>query len=153
MCYSLMVNGLIKRSKDEKEIVRVLWISAELDRVFLINIFDKSWPYEDKLSDLNLLIYEKKVEIVSNEIFYRLIAESELSERDKNKRDKAFNTVMELYKNIGEPSIFITHKRNKIINKIIKKCGVSRRTIEDYTKRYWKRGMNPNSLLPDTYWC
>ena len=153
MCCSLMVNSLIKRGQDEKEIERVLWISKDIDVVFLINIFDNSWPHEVKLSELIVLIDEKKAQFITNEIHYRLIVESELSEKDRNKRDKAFNAVMEFYKYISEPDIFITHERNKFINKVIKECGSSRRTIEDYIKRYWKRGMNPNSLLPDTHRC
>lgn len=153
MCCSLMVNSLIKIGEDEKEIERVLWISKELDLVFLINTFDKSWPHEAKLSELTVLINEKKVKLITNEVHYRLIIESELSEKDRNKRDKAFNAVMEFYKYVDEPNIFITYERNKFINKVIKKCSISRRTIEDYIKRYWKRGMNPNVLLPDTYRC
>ncbi|WPC42841.1 Mu transposase C-terminal domain-containing protein [Clostridium sp. JS66] len=153
MCCSLTVNSLIKVGEDEKEIERVLWISEEINIAFLINIFDKSWPHEAKLSELTVLINEKMVQFITNEVHYRLIVESELSEKDKNKRDKAFKAVMEFYKYIDEPNIFITHERNKFISKVIKKCGISRRTVEDYIKRYWKRGMNPNSLLPDTYKC
>lgn len=153
MCCSLMVNSLIKMDEDERKIERVLWISEELDLVFLINIFDKFWPHEVKLSELNKFIKDKKIQCVVNEVYYRLIVENELSEKDRNKREKAFNAVMEFYKYIGEPNIFITHERNKFINNVIKECGISRRTVEDYIKRYWKRGMNPNALLPDTYKC
>ncbi|UZW12831.1 Mu transposase C-terminal domain-containing protein [Clostridium pasteurianum] len=153
MCSSLTVNSLIKIGEQEKDIERVLWILEEIDVVFLINIFDKSWPHEAKLSELIILINDKKVQFITNEVFYRLIVESELNDKDKNKRDKAFNVVMEFYKYIGEPNIFITHERNKFISKVIKKYGISRRTVEDYVKRYWKRGMNPNALLSDTYRC
>lgn len=153
MCCSIMINSLIKIGEDEKEIERVLWISKDIDVAFLINIFNTSWPHEVKLSELIVLINEKKAQIIINEVHYRLIVESELSEKDKSKRDKVFNAVMEFYKYIDEPNIFITNERNKFINEVIRKCGISRRTIEDYIKRYWKRGMNPNALLPDIYRC
>lgn len=51
-----MVNSLIKIRQDEKEIERVLWISKDINVVFLINIFDNSWPYEAKLSEVIVLI-------------------------------------------------------------------------------------------------
>ncbi|MEG0774394.1 Mu transposase C-terminal domain-containing protein [Clostridium sp.] len=153
MSYSLMLNSLLKKKEDENSIERVLWISEELDFVFLINIYDTSWPYSANVSDLTALLRENKIETVSDEIYYRLVDDNGLSEKDIAKRNKAYEVVLEFYKNIGEPNIFITKERNKYISYIIKKYGFSRRTIEDYIKRYWKRGMNRNSLLPDTYRC
>lgn len=153
MCNKLMLNSLIERNEDEKIIERILWISEEVDIVILINIFDNSWPYQEKISELNMLLSEKKINLISNEIYCRLIEDNKLSEIDIKKRNKAFEIVMEFYRNVDEPNIFITKERNKFINKVIKKCELSRRTIEDYIKRYWKRGMNRNALLPDTYRC
>lgn len=153
MYCSLNVNSLIKINEDEKEIHRILWVSEDADAVFLINIFDKSWPHEVKLSDFAIDIKENRVKFITNEIYNRVINANELSQRDINKRNKAFNVIMEFYQYIGEPNIFITSERNKYMNKVIEKHEISRRTAEDYIKRYWKRGMTPNSLLPDTYKC
>jgi len=150
---NIMLNTLIQRNKDEKLIERVLWISEETDIAFLINIFDRSWPYEIKLSKLNRLFIGEEIEVITSEVNFRIIDELDISDKEIKRRDKACQVVMELYKNIDEPNIFVTRERNKFINNVISKYGVSRRTIEDYIKKYWKRGSTKNSLLADYHHC
>ncbi|HEY8890313.1 MAG TPA: Mu transposase C-terminal domain-containing protein [Clostridium sp.] len=153
MHYNIMLNSLVQWNKDEKLIERVLWISEEIDIVFLINIFDRSWPYEIKLSKLYTLLIEEEIDVITNEIHFRVVDEVDISDKDVERRNKSYQVVMEFYKNIDEPNIFMTRERNKFINNVISKYGISRSTVEDYVKKFWKRGKTINSLLTDYHHC
>ncbi len=153
MYCNIMLNSLIQWDKDEKLIQRVLWLSEKDDMAFLINIFDRSWPYEIKLSKLNTLQMGKKIEVIKNEKYFRVIDEAQLSNKEITRRDKAYEIVMEIYKNTDEPNIFVTRERNKFIGKVICKYGVSRSTVEECIRKYWQRGKTRNSLISDYYHC
>lgn len=143
----IMINTLIKREEIKE---RILWLSEEDDVVILININDNSWPqinsYYEIKSELNI----KKAEIIDDDNI-RIISEDSINLIEKEKRDKAYSIVMYFYEICKEPLIYDTKIRNKYIKEVIRKYKVSRSTVELYLKRYWKRGMTKNSLIPDFY--
>ena len=143
----IMINALIKREETKE---RILYISKEEDIIILININDNSWPqlnsYYEIKSELNI----KKAEIIDDDNI-RIISEDSINLIEKEKRDKAYSIVMYFYEICKEPLIYDTKIRNKYIKEVIRKYKVSRSTVELYLKRYWKRGMTKNSLIPDFY--
>lgn len=149
---NLYVNNVIKNNKNG-EIERILYINLIENNIILININDKNWNYS--------IDYDSFIESITNEerqtIKYisnlNTVSELELTEVEKEKRNKAFKIVNELYKITGEPDIFIKKVRNENIKIICHKFKVSRNTVDTYLKRFWKNGMTKNALLPNYYLC
>lgn len=148
----IYVNTLV-RKLETGEVERVLYIDLYEKNIILININDRNWSY---VEDYNIFInsFERdKRKIIEDIDSCNIVSEIDLTEVEKEKRDKAYKIVMEFYKYAQEPDIFNKKIRNMNMDKICKKFKVSRSTVEVYLKRYWKRGMSKNALLPDYFLC
>lgn len=146
----IMVNTVVKKL-EVGVIARVLWVDKNENTVILINVTDNDWPYKEEYSYFVDSIKNKSIEIIEYTNNSSFIDEILIIKLDKRKRDKAYEVVMEFYKSIPGCDIFNKKLRNKYINTITKKFNISRSAVELYLKRYWKRGMTKNSLLPDYY--
>lgn len=144
----LMLNMLIQNENKEK--LRVLWISKNSDDIYVINVNDNRWQYLYSKSELKTEINKGKAVIVDDFTF--ILSEDDISDKNKQIRDKYFNVISELYKLIDEPEIF-TKERNKYIVKLSYEHKIARSSIEGALKRYWKGGKTKNSLLPHYYKC
>lgn len=70
------------------------------------------------------------------------------SPEDMRKAKDNFNLIEPLLEDIN---IFDHKKRNKLIKARAKEVGSSQSHVSKQLKRYWKRGMCLNALLPDTH--
>jgi Integrase core domain. len=147
----ILVNMVVKKLKNNT-IERVLW--ADNERVIIINVEDNSWEYQEEYNLFIESFNNKEREIINNYIDNTIfLEENSINNVEKTKRDRAYEVVMEFYNRINEPDIFYIKLRNKHIEDVIKKFNISRSTVELYLKKYWKRGMTKNSLLPNYYLC
>ncbi|MCE5221180.1 MAG: Mu transposase C-terminal domain-containing protein [Clostridium sp.] len=146
----ILINTVMKKL-ESSVIERVLW--ADKNIVILINVEDNSWVYEEEYKLVIDSIKNKKREIIDYADNTFFIEENSINNVEKIKRDRAYEVVMEFYKKINEPDIFDIKLRNQHIKYVVKKFNISRSTAELYLKKYWKRGMTKNSLLPDYYLC
>jgi hypothetical protein len=148
----LVVNALIKY-KDSERIERILWFDKVTNVITLINVFDNSWPYFQEYSYIEELIRQDNIEMIDNDPFVRIINENEISEKEKAKRDSAWEIINYMYSKLGVPKIFIIEGRREVLNKTIAEFNVSRNTIDNYLKRFFKRGQVKNTLLSDYVNC
>src|SRR5690606_15416786 len=78
------------------------------------------------------------------------VEEDELTTKEKQIRDKANLIIKSI---MVEPHIYYKSTRGKLIKEASIKFNTSEKTIRNYLKRYWQRGMTTNALLPDYYKC
>lgn len=149
---NININNVVKNYKNNI-IERVLYIDISENTIILINIDDNKWNYSIDYSVFIKSLEDKEREVIDYISNNSIISEISISKLEKEKRDRAYEIVCEFYKYNKEPDIFNKKIRNKNIDTICKKFNVSRSTVEGYLKRYWKKGMTKNTLLPNYYLC
>ena len=148
----LVINSLIKY-KDTGIIERILWVENMVNLIVVINISDNCWPVFREFNHIKELINEKEIEILNNEPFFRLFSEEELSIKEKGKRDFAWRILELIFNKIDKPNVFIKGERREILKEVIAEFNISRNTVDNYLKRFWKRGQVKNSLISDLGNC
>lgn len=149
----LAVNTLITWKKDNDTFIteRILWVNKNLDIVYVIDINTDSLPVIRTLTEIKSAIRQGLADNKVNDKYKRFVAEDDLKEKDKIKRDKAWEVIKDII--FLEPEIYEKSERRNLINKVAKTYNVHHNSLVNYLKRYWKRGMTKNTLLPDFYHC
>lgn len=148
----LFVNDLIASTNESEEatIERILWIEENNILTYTIDINSATaLPVMKKMSPLLKGIRSGEVVKVEKDPGIKLIDENNLSEKDKEIREKAWQVISEIAVGENEPNILSPLKRGVLVNKAIERYGISKATIYKYLRRYWQRGKTKNSLLPD----
>ncbi|MQR93685.1 Mu transposase C-terminal domain-containing protein [Fictibacillus phosphorivorans] len=143
----LSMNMLLQFENDLKSIERVVFIDDSYQTCFLINVFDNSFPIAKEIKEVVDSIDDGTVKIIHHDPWALLLSENDISEKAKLAQEKAWAVVSRLLA-IGVDNLLNTTSRNKVINKIANEMGINHKTVVKYLKRYWKRGMYPDSLLP-----
>jgi hypothetical protein len=99
--------------------------------------------FETILQEINA---EKLVSI--KDPFARIIDEKYLSELQISKRDSDWEIILKYWVN-NKRELLEKKSRNMLFEKISQEIGLSVPKIKKLFSRYWQRGMNRNSLLPD----
>ena len=149
----LTINTLIswKTDDDNKKVERILWIEPQSNITYVIDVNLNAFPYSRLLSDIEESIKQGIAFIETDDAFGRIINEEDISEKDKEARDKAWEIISEIV--CLEPLIFIPKERRNLIKKVSTLHNVHENTVVKYLKKYWKRGKTKNALLPDYYQC
>lgn len=148
----VMVNSLIQWQENE-QVDRILWIDPTMstcvafpvsESKLTVNIFNMDWLMEE--------IHTGKARVVLRDewIADSVVAEDDISLAAKNKRDKAWEIVLQIYQ---VPAIFHQAERAKIIKRASEQHMLSKKTVYEMLKKYWKHGMTKNALLPKYYNC
>lgn len=145
------VNDIIKwKFNSETKIERILWIRNSL--VVLIDINEPdALPELRKLDELEQEIIANNIEIVMDDPYIKIIKEKEISFKQKELRNTAWNIVSKIVHN--EPDIYYRETRGTLIKEVCEEFGISKKTAYKYLRKYWKRGMTINALLPDYDKC
>ena len=130
---------------------RILWMDYLNDIVFVINVNDNNLPIRRKISEIEEQLKSNNVFIENNDPFFRIQEEEKLTDKDIYMREEAWNYLKDIIK--SEPDIYQSKLRSKLISEIAHKKNTHRNSIVKYLKRYWKRGMCKNALLPDYSMC
>lgn len=141
----LYVNELLEE-KNSQCFYRVLWIDPGNIVVYLIDVKSKNaLPMVRRASDI-------VEDIINGEILKHRDDPFKANGTGANEtnlqyKDNAWNIIKDIVNK--EPDIFVREKRGKLIEKATTAHKVTKMTVYKYLRRYWQRGKNPNSLIPD----
>ncbi|MFB6469513.1 Mu transposase C-terminal domain-containing protein [Cytobacillus sp. Hz8] len=148
----LTVNTLIRYTEDSLKdtVERILWISSDYTVAVLIDVYaNKSTPIYKNVEDIVNDIEAKSAILIKDDPFQVFRNENEISEKEKEIRNKAWEIIKAIAEKVNEPEIFNSKKRAELVKKASGKFGVSNKTVYKYLRRYWQRGKHKNALLPD----
>lgn len=146
----LVINDLLQSTENPKFIQRVVWVDNEHQLYFLVNIRESSFPYSEEIHNIEASLNRGEIVKVETDPWTISVNEEDLSELEIEKRDKAWKVINQIYL---IPDIFIPKRRSKLIKMASKDFSLSTKTVRQYLKRYWARGMVKNALLPDINNC
>lgn len=146
----LAINDLLQSSRNPNLIQRVVWIDNEQQLCFLVNIRQPSFPFSEDINNIESSVDGGELVKVENDPWVFNVSEEDLSETEMKKRDKAWEVVNRIH---ITPDIFIPSRRSELIKIATREFGISSKTVRQYLKRYWARGMVKNALLPDFINC
>lgn len=141
------VHDVLRMPGEPVERHRVLWISVPDDAIVTIEVTDhNAWPRRQALADV--LSDEKDgaliVEPFKEYRDYRV--DTELKKEARHARDAAWRIVHDFVANM--PACFDKRARTKFVAAAMVDHGISRPTVVRMLQAYWRRGMNPNAVLP-----
>lgn len=144
----ISINMLIQFNKNQKDVERVVYIDENNQHCFLVNIYDNSYPVVYGFNDIDVSLKGGEAVIINNDPFAILITEEDISPKAKHAQMVAWDVVSKLLK-AGETVLLNSSERNSVIHSVAIEMGINEKTVANYLKRYWKRGMNSLALLPD----
>ncbi|MEH7114575.1 transposase family protein [Neobacillus niacini] len=143
----LVVNDLLAGKQEVDKTERVVWIDNENGWGYLVNINKPSFPYRLEINHIVQLLKTGELEKVTEDPWYLLVNEEDLTDAEIRKRDFAWNVIQDVYR---VPEIFDPKRRSELIKQASIKFDISQKTIRSYLKQYWSRGIiSKNSLLPN----
>lgn len=154
MIDNIYVNELIQWNLSDGEILteRILWLDAYGEYAYVINIYsDKGLPILRKTSEIYEALENCSAVKLKVDVFIRNVIEIEISYKDKELRDRAWEIISSIIDSKNEPAVYKLHERSKLINEAMERYGVTYRSVYKYLRRYWQRGKIKNALLPDYY--
>jgi len=146
----LVINDLLQSTENPELIKRVVWVDNEHQLCFLVNIRESSFPYSEEIHNIEASLNRGEIAKVETDPWVISVNEKDLSELEIEKRDKAWKVITQIYL---IPDIFIPKHRSELIKMASKGFSLSTKTVRQYLKRYWARGMVKNALLPDFNKC
>ncbi len=149
----IVVNSIIHWEKEQR-IERLLWIDRLREFTFTIDIYKNQYSpnlryINDIIDDLN----NDDAVLFEEDPWFKVIREEDINEKNKERRDRAWQTISYIINACGEPNIYDSRIRSKYIKKASERFQISDRSIYEYFKRYWQRGLTKNALLPDYHNC
>lgn len=142
-------NELLKINDTDVE--RVLWVDDGYIICYTINLNDeKALPEKRSISELEEGLREGYIQKI-DEIYCLSVDEESLKDKHRHIRDNAWSVIKELVQDSNEPNIYVSKHRSKLIDNACIEFNTTKVTLYKYLRKYWKRGMIPNALLPDYY--
>ncbi|NFN95153.1 DDE-type integrase/transposase/recombinase [Clostridium botulinum] len=141
------INSVYKYVDDSNE-EKIRIIDIIDDYIYIVSIDGAtSMPRKELLETILQDVNAEKL-ILLKDPYSRIIDETSLSELQISKRDFDWQVILKFW---NENKIELLEKkyRNKIFQKISNQVGISVPKVKKLFSRYWQRGMNKNSLLPD----
>ncbi len=141
------INSVYKYVDDSNE-EKIRIIDIINDYIYIVSIDGAtSMPRKELLETILQDVNAEKL-ILLKDPYSRIIDETSLSELQISKRDFDWQVILKFW---NENKIELLEKkyRNKIFQKISDQVGISVPKVKKLFSRYWQRGMNKNSLLPD----
>ncbi|NFS11036.1 DDE-type integrase/transposase/recombinase [Clostridium botulinum] len=141
------INSVYKYVDDSNE-ERIRIINIIDDYVYIVSIDGAtSMPRKELLETILQDVNAEKLVLIKDP-YSRIIDEASLSELQISKRDFDWQVILKFW---NENKIELLEKkyRNKMFQRISNQVGISVPKVKKLFSRYWQRGMNKNSLLPD----
>ncbi|MEK5230320.1 Mu transposase C-terminal domain-containing protein [Lysinibacillus sp. FSL K6-0232] len=148
---NLIVNQLFKHSNGN--VIRVLYINSLSNVLYVINMEGNRWCYPMQSKDLIEAIQSKEwIEV--HDTYIRAVSEEQLSEKEREKRDKAWEIVTAFLQELDNDEFaFIGSYRKQAIDRVLRKYKISYNGFKALLLKYWRGGSTKNSLLPNYYKC
>lgn len=130
---TLAINNLIQYgSEDNDEIIvlRLLYVDNINDIAFVIDINTvKGLPEFQRYSRLAQDLADKRATINSDNPWARIVSENELSEKDREIRDRAWAIIKDLAKPENEPDVYYKKVRGKLVLEAARKHNTTPTTV------------------------
>ncbi|MFZ5643058.1 MAG: Mu transposase C-terminal domain-containing protein [Bacillota bacterium] len=148
----LSVNELFRfKDIEGKDITeRILWIDPGNIIVYTIDInSDEALPQTRKVVDIIKMLETGDMVRVIDDPWARLVDETQLGEKNRRLRDRAWGIIGPIVSEENEPAVYRRISRGPLIQQVMKEQGVTKRYVYKYLRRYWQRGKTKNALLSD----
>lgn len=143
----LAVNMLLK-SSESNSIERIVWLDDQY--CYVVNVNEETFPYQLAMEEIIESLQNEAKVIVDHDPYATTVESDELTEAELSKREFAWAIIQAIY---SVPAIFDSKLRAQLIKEVSEDFGVTKKTVRQYLKRFWARGMTKNSLLPDYTNC
>lgn len=149
----IMVNSIICWKKTE-QVERILWIDNLREITFTIDIYKNQYsPGGRYINDIVRDLKDDRARILKEDPWMGKIFVEEISDKSKEKKNRAWGIISYILNNCPEPNIYDSKIRRKYIKEASTRFNISDRSIYKYLKRYWQRGKTKDALLPDYHNC
>jgi hypothetical protein len=140
----ITTNSVFKYTEGER--VRIIDIIDEY--VYLINIdASTSMPKKELLQTIEDEL-KASILILIRDPFAKVINERDLTHTQISKRNEDWDLITK-YWTLNKYAILEKNTRNKALMNIAISSGLSLSKVKKVFSRYWQRGLNKNSLIPD----
>ncbi|WP_371069660.1 Mu transposase C-terminal domain-containing protein [Sediminibacillus sp. JSM 1682029] len=146
----LVINDLLQSTENPEFIQRVVWVDKENQLYFLVNVNEPSFPYSEEIHNIEASLNTGEIAKVATDPWAISVNDEDLSKIEIEKRETVWKVINQIYL---IPDIFIPKRRSDLIKAASKSYSLSTKTVRQYLKRYWARGMVKNALLPDFNNC
>lgn len=138
--------------EDTPVLERVLWVYPKNDYVFVIDINDPvSLPVLRSCTEILLALQQETALRHMVDPYSRLTSHTSISAKHLERRDRTWEKISGLINQ--EPDIYLQDRRKRLIMQDPVSSKASLDLIYEYLRRFWKRGMVKNALLPDYANC
>ncbi|PTN37330.1 DDE-type integrase/transposase/recombinase [Desulfonatronum sp. SC1] len=113
----------------------------------LINIDSiHSFPEYISASEVEAAILSESLKKVDDPYKHLVTQLPEQGTVSQKIRDKRLSIINDL---IHNPDIYNRTGRGPLVQQVVNKTGIAKKSIYSYLRQYWQRGSTPNALLPD----
>lgn len=146
----LAVNDLFEeRNGESTRQYRILWIDEGNVIAYIMEIADEDNGVPEKriVNDIKWAIMTGEANKLEYDPLMKVILDEELSDSEKEDRDKNWAIITPLVEKM--PDIFRRENRGTMIKEAAQKNGVTVKTVYSILRRFWRRGQNKTSVVPD----
>lgn len=142
----ISINSVFKYMDAKEERVRIIEIDGQ--SVYIVNIDTAtSMPKKEDINKINEEIEVNKL-VKIKDPYLRIIDDDDLSSAQKSMRDEDWKFIQK-YWDTYKDDILNKSKRAKALEYIVKDSNKGMTKVKRLFSRFWQRGMNKNSLIPD----
>ncbi|HYD30291.1 MAG TPA: Mu transposase C-terminal domain-containing protein [Azospirillaceae bacterium] len=146
----ILVNQLLGFGDERTE--RVLWVDPLGRGFYVIDVRSPhALPAFRTTQELSGLLDTKAVGVVENDPWLAPLTDAHVPDAHKEKRDTAWAIIAPMV--LDQPAVFQPDARGRAIQRAIAETGLTKQTLYRMLRRYWQRGMTPNTQLPDFNKC
>ncbi|WP_160679334.1 Mu transposase C-terminal domain-containing protein [Clostridium sp. C8-1-8] len=144
----ILDNTVFKYADEKGERIRVIYIDEVQEQFAYVNIdVVLGTPKWERLSKIEEEL-ATNVLIKVTDPYLRNIDEAKLTATQREKRDTYWNLINELWE--SKPlELLMPNTRKRTIEALVAASGIPEISLRRAISRFWQRGMNKNSLLPD----
>ena len=143
----LSVNQLLEYP-DEGKIERILWVDPAMSGLYAIDIHaPTAMPVFREAEEMERMRETGEWRVTEADPWLAFLADEGIPETYRSKRDRAWAMIRALI--FDQPAIFQSVSRSRTVQAAMAETGATKQTIYRLLRRYWQRGMTPNTLLPD----
>lgn len=146
----LNINDVFKFADSETK-YRLIWYSKSQDIAYVISLAENKFPKKMKFSVLCDRQVNDELFLCEDPFLSKLVPEELLSEKERENRDIIWGKVGQLVEN--EPDIYDLHIRQALMNNVVEKGGISKRSLCNYLVQYWQAGKKKNAFLSNYRNC
>lgn len=144
----IMKNEVFKYFDERGERIRVVYIDRDNSKVFYVNLdINLCTPKIENLDKLDEEI-KNNILVQINDPYLKSVDESKISKLEREKRDLYWPIIIKLWED-RKIELLGKKTRNTLLKEISSSSNITVITLRRLLSRFWQRGMNKNSLLPD----